>query len=113
MTMFRVGQLVVCCDDTFITRGWQNVESKPERGRIYTVRELLAPGLFYKSPDLPALRLVEIVNRKRNWGAPCVWGNNFEPVFTQDRFRPVATTDISWAHKLVADLPKSKTLIDS
>lgn len=100
MTNFRVGQLVVCVDAVPSVSGRRWLGDIPLEGRVYTVARI---GRLSFDDGASALWLEEARNkvyRNHLWIVDCG--------FKASRFRPVATTDISWAHKLVADLPKLK-----
>lgn len=107
--MFRVGQLVVCVDDSpnketgepvpFVKRAVYGIEALVGRGETITCP-------FCSRPLCARYNSIALVNVDTCRDGYCRYWQGA-------RFRPVATTDISWAHKLVADLPKSKTLIDS
>ncbi|MBO6542321.1 MAG: hypothetical protein JJ939_16050 [Alphaproteobacteria bacterium] len=81
---FYVGQKVVCVDDDFL--GNEGPEIFPQKGVVYTVRELV--GGRYQN-DATYLRLVEIVN-KRRWYRDRLWRT--EPCFTVEAFRPLTDT---------------------
>jgi hypothetical protein len=97
---FRIGQRVVCVD----VRGWKPRMWKnwnyPNKGDVYTIREILADR-----DGLTCVRLVELLNRP---------GINFqlnivdEPFFGGFRFRPVKETDISIFTAMLAPTPKQK-----
>lgn len=83
--MFEIGQMVVCVDDKASNIGFLPGRASPwdnllEKGRIYTVRDILSN---YRG-DI-CLRLHEI---------PCRASGTDHP-FRATRFRPIRKTDIS------------------
>lgn len=94
MMNFQVGQQVVCVDDSGLVRNAGHF-TYPIRGRIYTIRELLA-----HVDGRPCVRLVEIMNPV---GAHEDVDIYCEPYFDCLRFRPLVTrsTDISFAHEIL------------
>lgn len=95
---FRVGQKVVC-----ISEGCEfgyNDEIVPQKGQIYTVREVL-PAIHY--PGELVIRLVEIVNRPRQYRDSFT-----ECSFRAVRFRSIVEkkTDISFAHEILREHTK-------
>ena len=93
---FYVGQKVALIDDSEWTAADRLAWSYPEKGVIYTVREVLLPA----SGDL-ALRLVEIRNRV---GRCVVTGDECEPRFLASRFRPAVEPNIQQFRDLVAPI---------
>lgn len=90
---FRVGQKVVCIDDSINPCGL--AADYPVRGRVYTVRSI--------HPDGDAIFLIEVVNT--------LFGG-MEPCFLNHRFRPVVErkTDVS-IFKAILDSVKSGELV--
>lgn len=87
-----VGMKVVCVDAQAC--GGYGDEHLPQVGSVYTIRELLSDDFS----GIPCLRLVEIVNRTREY-EHAITGKVVvvEPAFTCRKFRPVQPrkTDIS------------------
>jgi len=87
---FRVGQKVVCVDDSDWVASLLNMPNRPVRGRVYTVR-----GLYEN-----AIYLEEISNPPQaRWKN----GDVAEACFFARRFRPVVErkTDISAFTKML------------
>jgi hypothetical protein len=81
--MFRVGQKVVCVDDTWKSPFWNEVTYKPTEGVIYEVRRVI-PGWW--PCGATGILLVELVNPERKWvGDPI----KSECPFWIERFRPI------------------------
>ena len=84
---FRVGQKIVCVDDTYNEHQAHYVSAWIKCGDIYTVRAILPPD--FCSP-LPGVALEEIIGQPHPiWDEECGWRSA--------RFRPVVErkTDIS------------------
>ena len=92
MTMFHVGQVVVCIDDNFnrsaIARGYRF----PVLRGVYTIRSMhtLRDGL--------RLRFHELRNPPLGWKNE---SGDFECGFHYDKFRPAVETDISILRSLL------------
>lgn len=93
MSNFRVGQIVVCVDDS---PGFHFGDNSLVLHRVYVIR-----GLDERPTYELGCWLEELVDERRLPGMP-----DWEPSWLASRFRPVQPTSIAWAHKLVADLPK-------
>jgi hypothetical protein len=96
--MFRVGQKVVCVDDTPYPDGYNKLY--PVKGSIYTIR-----GFHTESHiDDVGIYLEEVVNPPIEWSdsTACEWP------FASYRFRPVVerSTDISIFTEML--IPASK-----
>lgn len=96
--MFRIGQRVVCVDDSDsigIVSGGQ-WEEFPRRGQIYTVS---AKGLVHPSDplQLPCILVAELSREA------------FEPLWAH-RFRPLIErkTDIGFAHEILRKVSRPK-----
>lgn len=93
---FRVGQKVVCMNDTFISPGWGSVPNRPVRGRVYTIRGI-APQVYANG-----IALAVLLEEKANY--PLVWPNGiYEMPFPAKRFRPAVDkpADISIFTKML------------
>jgi len=87
---FGVGDQVVCIHHFSKEADYPGL-SWPQKGQVYTVRELTSHGTG------PGLRLVEIVN-------PPIMHSNVgmdEPAYARCRFRPVRKTSIEVFQKML------------
>jgi hypothetical protein len=87
--MWKIDQLIVCVDDKFQPHRKTFVPNLPQRGQIYSIRDILV-----RDDDGPAFHLHEIVNAPRHFRVKgeiqfC------EAAFYAWRFRPLKSTDIS------------------
>lgn len=92
---FRVGQKVVCVDvDGDGNRVWHG--DVPVVGGVYTVRDTGLCQLPLFNPEI-CLYFEEIKNN-------CAWlGIRYEDAgYRASRFRPLVTTSIDWALKILA-----------
>jgi len=85
---FRVGQKVVCVD----VSGWPASGGRytyPQRGKVYTVREILC--------DADGDRNIRVAEIKNPMGICIATGDFAEAFFLAHRFRPIVSrkTDIS------------------
>ncbi len=83
---WRLGQKIVCINDTFV-----GISEKilPVKGRVYTIR-----GIYDDDIGSIAFLLHEIVNEKRD-NFIGYEGQLLEPGFFATRFRPVTTKKTS------------------
>jgi hypothetical protein len=89
--VLSIGQKVVCIDDRRGNAGRYDHETLPQRGSVYTIREIVpCKDLGY---DEDGLRLVEIVN-PGGWYVSPSGPVLRELAFRVSRFRPVRTTNI-------------------
>ena len=93
MSMFHVGQRVVCVNDAGL-RIACDLKHMPVAGLIYTIRE-------FKDVDGPGFLLEEIVNDLFQYS----YGMD-EPYFCATRFHPVKNTSIEVFRKLLAPMPE-------
>lgn len=81
--MFKAGQKVRCITDC--TSGMYN-EIPPIRGKIYTVRDVVFNPISRKD----SIRLVEIQNQVRNYGAcgirECTWSTTYFQLISEEPF---------------------------
>lgn len=80
--MFKVGQKVVCIDDDWNHLSYMPTQNMPNKGEIYTVREIEIFG------NDVGIRLCEVVNKP--WRSPD--GLLMEQAFDIDAFRPIDYT---------------------
>ena len=88
MSMFHIGQQVVCISDEGVDGG----RPFPCRGCVYTISEV-----FYCYADRLTLQFEEI-----RWEGDGL----FYPGFKPDRFRPVKKTNIEIFQRLLAPTPE-------
>jgi hypothetical protein len=86
--MMKVGQKVVCIDDSAITNANECfVHIWPVKGQVYTIREI------HTEPHIKGygVRLEEI------WNSSIVWsdGDECEWSYQSERFRPIVEADKS------------------
>jgi hypothetical protein len=116
---FQVGQRVVCVDvrprrkylHPANAAAWAAPFAKPEKGGIYTVREVFdaRPHGF----DHDALLLVEIVNPVLDYVAPA-GPVRCEQFFLAFRFRPLRTTGIDVFTRMLEPVPTAPAeLVDA
>lgn len=82
---FRVGQKVVCINDTLNPETARYMPLRPKRGTIYTIESIhVAPHI-----DGYGVRLVELPNPSHVWSDDdeCEWS------FDSRRFRPLVSGD--------------------
>lgn len=84
--MFRIGQKVVCVDARFPPEVWEVCEDIPERGKVYTVRDIELMGDYFTRVRGWALRLEEVRN-------PVVPPLISEAGFSITRFRPLTRAE--------------------
>ena len=81
--MFEPGQKVVCVDDIFPRAVLNYMRSLPEKGKTYTVRDII-PAQDWDGRDTCAVLLAEVRNppapHRKQWG---------ECGFSPERFRAV------------------------
>jgi hypothetical protein len=100
--VFRVGQKVVCISVPELLPGYgYGDEVLPTKGCIYTIREN-----NYRE-DVATVRLVEIVNKVREYLLDNGMFLMFEPDFAERRFSPLVErkTDI-WCFKAILNTVK-------
>ena len=94
MSMFHVGQQIVCIND--IGPSLPAGHAHPVRGCVYTIRDIIDCG------DRVCLTLEEIVNPIRRSGR--------ELCFKSRRFRPVKPTSIEVFHQLLSPIHERETV---
>jgi len=102
ISMFRVGQKVVCVETWDAGGKGNGDEIGPVNGTIYTVRHV-GTGLNPFFHDILQIRLVEIVNPTRNYRRGLTEVAFFETAFRATRFRPIVSrpTSIEFAHEIL------------
>lgn len=80
--MFRCGQKVLCVDGRFPPEVWERCNDVPERGKVYTVRDVIYASHYLTRVYGHAVRLVEIANPS--------WPDLEEAGFAVERFRAFA-----------------------
>lgn len=111
---FRIGQQVVCVDDTF-SRRWVDepgTPNLPKKGAVYHVRATF--NWEFLNGYNPALLLVELVNPQYGWRLP--FGRVIcEHPFAARRFRPLieksANTGMAILRKVADDAARTKELV--
>jgi hypothetical protein len=103
MTSLRVGQIVVCVDDTwdYAPLHMSKCPNRPVRGLIYTVRAVMPEDEDEdEDEDEEGILLEDIMN-------PPAWFRAWfgEPGFYSWRFRPVKRTSIDAFRKIVEPVP--------
>jgi hypothetical protein len=102
LTVFHVGQKVVCVNDQAWPRAYGYTPKLPKCGVIYTIRAIIDCRAWGYDED--GLLLAEIVNPKR------IHVTRFRPrlsevKFRMSRFRPVRTTNIDVFLKMLEPDP--------
>lgn len=108
MTDIRVGMQVECIRDHDEWTGSERMKLGvffPEKGKVYTVREIFVGPFEYS--DRVYVRLVEIRNADR----PTDRAGPFEPAFNAGAFRPLVRGETRSHETLLAPAPKG--LVDA
>ena len=79
--MIKEGDLVVCINDVFDLRTIEVIPNRPNKGTVYTVREMA----YYDMHDKMGLMLMELRNPRIVKG---LFGTLLEPSFNITRFAP-------------------------
>ena len=84
--MFDAGQKLVCVDDQFPDGIRDIYNALPEKGKIYTFRDMV-PGIHFSLKETVAIYVDELVNRPNQHG--------IEPGFKLERFRELEEDELT------------------
>lgn len=84
--MFDLKEKVVCIDDSFVDGIHDYYNALPQKGKIYTVRDII-PAWGFDLQETPAVLLEELVNKPNKHG--------IEPAFQIHRFRELDSDEVA------------------